>query len=1457
MNFADRSTPLSADEQGLFGATANAVPRGALNTAAQVFKPSAIMHDVGVGNLRKLAPQMNEPLDDEKFHAYLMSIGQSRMPTDMKWKLLNLANRVRAGAVPVEAVPDITAKWEKNLAGDTAKAITDFAAEHFPVSQEQADRFPVKVGYGVGSMLTFLATRAATGLPGAIAFSSLAGQGEAMERAQAAGADPKDIAKAQLYGTGIGLTELVPLENVLKPITHLPGVKNTMLAIGKKMLQQGALEGGQEALAGVMQNTVAKMLHTPEQDILQGIADEGLVGFTVGMLSAGGLGGVQTITDQGEIVPTEGVPEFGKFPATVPQVRRVALELDFGAGSPLARTYPDFSGMPLGLKAQITSDVLDKAVDMAGRYISGTVRKVTHGVGGWQDYPVQPATVLEIDATTGEAGLFADIIGYLAQQTEVWEAHIRPVERGDTMTPSNAVAVDFVDVDNNALTDPDAISKVRDAIRAAAPDLQGFQQFDHLGRRGLRFLVLGGDKAAIERQMPKLLGVLNSNGWTFEVAADNARVNIHGTDWNTDPEGQEYLSRIRDKAGERIAEAVRTHHRAEIDGIVGSNLAAAHAANPWRQADPAQVAFRNVTPLGEDWLARVADFGEARDYTELKPSSDIGTWLLPDGKFLDAPDEHGDIAAQAVLGLDYEDEVEQRYIRARETTHGIPTREAVTSPDKIGKITVRRDMDLFKGERAVPQRLARRKDDYSLSAIDAFKELEANERRKRNEGLHEEIVQDVLQEAPEMRGGPYDRAQAFGAETGALRLRARGSALEVEVFAPLSRPQMKAFTDLVELGWRSIYMDVRRPDTRPDNLEFFHRKVDRDFKTLHYMVDNNPTKHSARGLIEVANRIANGEEPTTEEIKNPSRTAQFRSVPWMMSYKVVTEADIDIIKQGKMPELDIGLASDLPEGFDQVGVSKGDNARGVVLHGGKTVYFVDNTGMGSRGEPALTQDEFLKKVEPGYVYAIVEEGPFQIKVGKFRPSHRVVAPELQARIDALANSDFAKNNNVTDVLVEGRRAMRNIMPEATVTNERAVALLERFARANSDDLLVQVHTEILVPFGMVERHTFKTADEAFDYVLSLPAEYMPGHRKLINGDYEVVHPRPDILFPPPLTKEVSEARKRFEERRAKGEATGETPAGEKLYADIVAGLRNGKNTPLSDKEVWFVAEALTDFIVRNGDPEAFVGSNMVDDFGMMTVLARYPRLKTVKGKTERVYTSRRGAIQFRDKQNIDRIANNLVDRGVERLHEETELNTVAHETGHAIDAWAGIVQFAQKIGADQDPELIVKLDKQMTALSHTARPTAWKMVDDVSAKVMAVGVSEGGLRLLHEDVDALMAAVNLPVRLRPSQVLTLTFAQHPAARDIISILRDADVGPNEFDNWHLMWNYLHMPQELTADSLAQTMLDPVATKRTAPTVVQFFRDLINNDETINHIIQIGGFLPFLAVPNGDEEDKKK
>ena len=88
---------------------------------------------------------------------------------------------------------------------------------------------------------------------------------------------------------------------------------------------------------------------------------------------------------------------------------------------------------------------------------------------------------------------------------------------------------------------------------------------------------------------------------------------------------------------------------------------------------------------------------------------------------------------------------------------------------------------------------------------------------------------------------------------------------------------------------------------------------------------------------------------------------------------IVEQEDIDYAKaalvDGRNPRLDIPFIGEWhPRGYATT-----DN-----------LYFVDSSGFGTRGERALTQGEFLDNLRPGFAYAIVEAGQFQVYVQEYK-----------------------------------------------------------------------------------------------------------------------------------------------------------------------------------------------------------------------------------------------------------------------------------------------------------------------------------------------------------------------------------------------------------------------------------------------------------------------------------------
>ena len=86
------------------------------------------------------------------------------------------------------------------------------------------------------------------------------------------------------------------------------------------------------------------------------------------------------------------------------------------------------------------------------------------------------------------------------------------------------------------------------------------------------------------------------------------------------------------------------------------------------------------------------------------------------------------------------------------------------------------------------------------------------------------------------------------------------------------------------------------------------------------------------------------------------------------------------------------------------------------------VFFVDNSGCGTRGEMALIASDFLTKVKAGRYYAITGIGQFQVYVTEYEKiagSRKALYKEL-----GILKSKLVRRNTRLTEYVDGRRTLR-------------------------------------------------------------------------------------------------------------------------------------------------------------------------------------------------------------------------------------------------------------------------------------------------------------------------------------------------------------------------------------------------------------------------------------------------
>jgi hypothetical protein len=163
-------------------------------------------------------------------------------------------------------------------------------AEIFKRPKGYEDHLGLDVASGAGSLGTMLAT-APLGPAFGAEFAIGMGRGEAVERAIKAGATEEQIRRAGDLATAAGATDLADL--LLMQTGSAGRVMGLVHRVGSKALKGAFIEGGQEGLQQFIQNLVAKGVYKPDQDLLEDVPRNMLVGAIIGgpaklMLDRGG-----------------------------------------------------------------------------------------------------------------------------------------------------------------------------------------------------------------------------------------------------------------------------------------------------------------------------------------------------------------------------------------------------------------------------------------------------------------------------------------------------------------------------------------------------------------------------------------------------------------------------------------------------------------------------------------------------------------------------------------------------------------------------------------------------------------------------------------------------------------------------------------------------------------------------------------------------------------------------------------------------------------------------------------------------------------------------------------------------------------------------------------------------------------------------------------------------------------
>jgi hypothetical protein len=160
---------------------------------------------------------------------------------------------------------------------------------------------------GLGSLLSYIPgglLKGGIGLATRLTQAGASGSEEARARAEEARVLGEADATAgqqfgsQLLGTGTGFSELLPIQNLIRPVQAVlrgvPASQADAIAPGlfnsaKRMLETGGLEGVQEGMANIAQDLIAKGIYNPDLEVGESALGDAAMGASIGAFAQGAI----------------------------------------------------------------------------------------------------------------------------------------------------------------------------------------------------------------------------------------------------------------------------------------------------------------------------------------------------------------------------------------------------------------------------------------------------------------------------------------------------------------------------------------------------------------------------------------------------------------------------------------------------------------------------------------------------------------------------------------------------------------------------------------------------------------------------------------------------------------------------------------------------------------------------------------------------------------------------------------------------------------------------------------------------------------------------------------------------------------------------------------------------------------------------------------------------------------
>ena len=246
------------------------------------------------------------------------------------------AGMVETGALGLAA---LLPEGAEDVVRDGIKAVGGAVQDYVVPDFNLEESIPRKVSEATGSFAGLAATTMINPAAG-VGLAVAAGAGEASERARAEGASVEDRNLSALLGIIPGALELLPIK-FLSVINKAQKQKITDALA--RIVEQGGIEAGQEAVSSVAQNLIAREVYKPEQSLVEGTGEEAALGATVGTIIQGTLelvtprtrGGTTSDagTDtgpQGELFPDEDLGQAPQRQEPTPEQGELFPDEDLG-----------------------------------------------------------------------------------------------------------------------------------------------------------------------------------------------------------------------------------------------------------------------------------------------------------------------------------------------------------------------------------------------------------------------------------------------------------------------------------------------------------------------------------------------------------------------------------------------------------------------------------------------------------------------------------------------------------------------------------------------------------------------------------------------------------------------------------------------------------------------------------------------------------------------------------------------------------------------------------------------------------------------------------------------------------------------------------------------------------------------------------------------------------------------